>query len=106
VFVDRRGSTSSHISPAGPGFERANVPAWRYWSHIYAFLLTAASWDTKRLASRYVASTSARKLYQEYRWVFRINGIDAPDPKRYPGERFLDAFGDTLAALETWTRAA
>jgi hypothetical protein len=88
--------------------EGAEVPPWQHWSHVYAFLLTVASWDTSqgRLANRYVASTAARKLYQEYRWLFRFHGIDAPDPNRYPGERFLDAFEDTLRALESWAREA
>ncbi len=82
------------------------VPVWAYWSQIYSFLLTVATWDepSSPKANRYVASSAARKLFGEYRWVFRANRIDVPDPIQYPGEAYLDAFEETVDTLGAWIR--
>lgn len=82
------------------------VPSWAYWSHVYAFLLTVATWDepSARKPNPYVTSSVARKLFGEYRWVFRINRIDVPDPDHYPGGTYPDAFEETVDALGTWIR--
>jgi len=86
----------------------AEVPAWGYWSQVYAFLLAAASWDdpASRVTGGYVASSAARSLFQEYRWMFSANGIEAPDPSRYPGEAYLDGFAEALDGLERWCRSS
>lgn len=82
------------------------VPQWAYWSQLYAFLLTVASWDepSSRTTNLYVASSAARQLFTEYQWVFRTSRIDVPDPARYRGESYLDAFRETVETLGAWIR--
>lgn len=79
------------------------VPGWIHWGGVFAFLLSVASWGASDgPANRYVLSSQARDLFEAHRWVFKSADLRVPDPSRYPGERYLDAFSDTLDALSAW----
>ncbi|MBW3631003.1 MAG: hypothetical protein KY464_17150 [Gemmatimonadetes bacterium] len=110
---ERRGYPLAYAAPHGfaHGFVRlierdaadVEVPEWGYWAAVYAFLLTAASWeDHPWAAERYVLSSHARDLFERHAWLFDRVGMRVPDPRRYRGEHYLDAFSGTLDVLCEW----
>lgn len=116
-FIEERDSYPVGYA-SRPGFARelvhllawdeaaAAVPAWNHWAGVFAFLLSVMSWrEADELSNGYVLSSRARDLHDEYRWLFRSAGLRVPDPKRYPGEQYLAAFGDTLEILSAWLKA-
>jgi hypothetical protein len=84
-----------------PGEETG--PGWTHWWGIYAFLLHVASWaEEPGLAQPYPLSSRARELFTEYRWAFPQRELPLPDPRHYPGERYLGAFETTLNTVANW----
>jgi len=90
-----------HLLAGRPGKEA--LPGWRHWWAIYAFLLHIASWAEERpLAQPYLLSSRARELFTEYRWAFPQRELPLPEPSHHPGERYLDAFEETVDAIAAW----
>ena len=90
------------LHPWGSEFE---VPDWRYWAQIYAFLLAVRRWAGENETSEaYVASSAARALFEAHRWAFRVNGIRHPDPSGFLGDSYLPAFDQTMVALREWVQ--
>jgi hypothetical protein len=80
-------------------------PTWRYWPRLYAFTAHALTWSDSiesRAPSAYVMSTTARDLVLEHWTAFTLNGIDVPRPEDYPGDTYLEAFGETLDRIAQW----
>lgn len=80
---------------AGSEDDSLHVPRWRFWAQVFAFLVTVTEW-TREGAQRRVApvvlASRARDLV-ETNWRFLAgNGLDIPDGRALPGERYLAAF--------------
>lgn len=82
------------------------APAWVYWQRLFAFSFHALSLleeeGKEETTGEYVLSTRVRDLVEEYRDGLRRNNIDAPDPERYRGEEYLDAFVAWLDRFIAW----
>ena len=81
------------------------LPAWRYWNLLFAFLAEVLpSGGEKQVSesSPYLESSHLRRLVLEHRVALTKNRISTPEPSDYPGEDFLDGFGQTLSAVAEW----
>jgi hypothetical protein len=80
-----------------------NVPAWRHWADVYAFLAEAAQLaEEAENKSDYLASSSARDVFERHEHVFEANRLNVPDPSRYQGKEYLDGFEETVEILCRW----
>lgn len=80
-------------------------PTWRYWPPVFAFVAELAEWLEKEAtlkATPYLLSSQARDLVGRHRVVFARNQIKIPSSEDFPGERYLDAFEETLGRLALW----
>jgi len=79
---------------------------WRNFAQIFAFLAWVGAWgDDQRDVSAYVASTTARDLYETHRPAFELNRIPVPDPARSTGAAYLDGFAATVRMVSDWLEA-
>ncbi len=84
---------------------RGAPPVWRDWQPVFAFIGDLSVWgegDASLKASPDLISSRARDLFERHQSAFRRNRIAVPDPRDYPGEKYLGAFADTLRALGEW----
>jgi len=82
---------------------KEDVPAWRHWADVYAFLAEAAQLaEEAENKSDYLASSSARDVFERHEHVFEANRLNVPDPSRYQGKEYLDGFRETVDALYRW----
>jgi hypothetical protein len=84
---------------------RGAPPVWRDWQPVFAFTGDLSEWaegDASLKASPYLISSRARDLFERHQSAFRRNRIAVPDPRDYPGEKYLGAFEETLHALGEW----
>jgi len=83
-------------------------PAWRYWPPVLALVADLAEWAGGGAAlpktSAYVLSSRARDLVERHRSAFVRNQIKIPTPEDYPGEKYLQAFEETLRRLTRWLK--
>lgn len=49
-----------------------------------------------------IASSRVRELVERHQAAFKRNRITIPDPTDYPGEKYLQAFEETLGRLALW----
>lgn len=81
-------------------------PAWRYWSPVFDFVADLAEWTGGEgalpRATAYVLSSRARDLVERHGIAFARNQIKIPSPGDYPGEKYLQAFEETLRRLARW----
>jgi hypothetical protein len=83
----------------------AHLPTWRYWHLLFAFLadvLPSDEGSRVRDRSPYLESSHLRRLVLEHRVALTKNRIAVPEPSDYPGEAFLQGFGQTLSAVAKW----
>jgi hypothetical protein len=84
---------------------RGSPPPWRDWQPVFAFigdLSERAEGEASLKASPYIISSRARDVFERHQSAFRRNRIAVPDPRDYPGEKYLGAFEETLRALGEW----
>lgn len=83
-----------------------NVPVWRYWTRMFAFVADLAEWEerenTAMQASPYLRSSQVRDLMERHRFAFTRNQLIIPNPDDYPGEQYLGAFEETLDKVALW----
>lgn len=81
-------------------------PAWRYWPPVFALVADLAAWAGGEGAlpktTAYMLSSRARDLVERHRIAFARNQIKIPSPEDYPGEKYLQAFEETLRRLALW----
>ncbi|HVG43857.1 MAG TPA: hypothetical protein VM890_03975 [Longimicrobium sp.] len=83
-----------------------NGRGWRSFAQLFAFLAWVGAWaDEQRDASPYVASSTARDLYEAHRPAFELNRIRVPDPSGSTGAEYLDAFAATVRMVGEWLPA-
>jgi len=90
---------------ASPAKKRSALPTWRFWPQLFAFLSHTSHWVRRKFSDRrstYVLSSQARDLYHAYEHAFALNRISLPQPERYRGEEYLEAFRLTLRSLSMW----
>ena len=92
-----------------PGtLDLGDVPPWRFWPQIAAFLLQTARWGDglPPEPSPYLLASRARDLARSTDAFVAEHPLpDAypvPDPRRYPGEAYLDGFAETVGSVARW----
>ena len=92
-----------------PGtLDLGDVPPWRFWPQIAAFLLQTARWGDglPPEPSPYLLASRARDLARSTDAFVAEHPLpDAypiPDPRRYPGEAYLDGFAETVESVARW----
>lgn len=87
----------------GHGFE---VPAWHFWSEIYAFLAHVIAWsrlqDTAPDVSERVLASKARDLMENHSKAFNFNNIPVPPPEAFKGTSASQGLLETLRVVARW----
>lgn len=84
---------------------REAPPVWRDWQSLFAFIGHLSEWaggSANLKASPYVLSSRARDLIGGHQSAFIRNEIAVPDPRDYPGGKYLEACEETLRSLGDW----
>jgi hypothetical protein len=94
------------LQPYGSGSPNGfEIPEWRFWSHLFAFLAAIDDWTTrviKNSTNPHVVASEARDLFEEYNGAFALNGIPVPSPADYPGLQFVDGLFETARVVADW----
>ena len=75
--------------------EESDIPPWRFWSQLFAFLVGFLQWEEAASEERYapiVHASEARDLVERFGRFLAWNNIDLPDARVHAGERFLEPF--------------
>lgn len=81
------------------------VPQWRYWSVVFAFLAEVDCWAREAEAegwSAYVASSRARDLVADHARTVQLSGLRLPDPAVPGGAAFLDDLAAGMDRVNAW----
>lgn len=81
------------------------VPPWRYWSLVFAFLADVLAWADEAEAeawSAYVASSRARDLVADHARALRVARLRLPDPRAPGGAAFLEDLERGMAHVHDW----
>ncbi len=87
-------------SPKGP-----DVPAWRDWAAVFAFLADVEAWAGEAEAaewSPYVASSRARDLVEDHARPLRTAKLRLPDPREPGGAVFLEDLERGMKHVHEW----
>lgn len=82
-----------------------DVPPWRYWATVFAFLADVAAWAADAEAegwSAYVASSRARDLVADHARSLRTAKLRLPDPREPGGATFLEDLESGMAHVHAW----
>jgi len=104
VLVPSEAASLAPSSAASSG--AASLPAWRFWSEIFAFLASVIDWSEQaRSASApgpHVLASRARDLMEKHARGFDADGIHVPRPESYRGLGAVDALLETTRLLCGW----
>ncbi len=81
------------------------LPAWRYWPPVFAFVADLVDWARRDISverSPYILSSRARDLFEHHQRAFTWNQITIPIPDDFPGDKYLQAFEETLNKIAHW----
>lgn len=87
-------------SPKGP-----DVPPWRHWDIVFAYLADVAAWAGEAEAaewSAYVASSRARDLVEDHARPLRTAKLRLPDPREPGGAAFLEDLERGMTHVHEW----
>jgi hypothetical protein len=82
-----------------------DVPPWRYWALVFAFLADVLAWADEAEAeewSAYVASSRARDLVEDHARALRTAKLRLPDPRAPGGAAFLEDVERGMAHVHDW----
>lgn len=82
-----------------------DVPPWRYWSLVFAFLADVLAWAADAQAeewSAYLASSRARDLVQDHAALLRTARLRLPDPSEPGGAAFLEDLERGMQHVHGW----
>ncbi|MDZ7778960.1 MAG: hypothetical protein U5R14_03350 [Gemmatimonadota bacterium] len=84
------------------------VPRWRCWAELYAYLAHVAEWsrlqDSQVPNSPRVLASKARDILEQFRRPFTFNEIPVPDPTRFRGPEIVHCLAETTAILSDWLK--
>lgn len=81
------------------------VPPWRYWAVIFAFLAEVDCWAREAEEqewSAYHASSRARDLVTDHARALQLAGLRMPDPGASGGAAFLEDLAADMDRLHSW----
>lgn len=81
------------------------VPQWRYWSVVFAFLAEVDCWARQAEEegwSPYVASSRARDLVADHARTVQLSGLRLPDPAAPGGAAFLEDLAAGMDRVHAW----
>jgi hypothetical protein len=88
--------------PEGPmrdgdraGAASFDVPPWRFWSQVLAFLMECQCWAENaggETAAKLVQASRARDLVERFGRYLAWNGLELPDARVHTGERYIEPF--------------
>ena len=81
------------------------VPPWRYWATVFAFLAGVDAWAAEAEEaewSAYVASSRARDLVEDHARSLRIAKLRLPDPREPGGAAFLEDLERGMKHVHDW----
>jgi hypothetical protein len=87
------------------GVRGPEVPAWRYWASVFAFLADVLDWTAEAEAaewSAYVASSRARDLVRDHAGPLRAVRMRLPDPREPGGAAFLEDVERGMQHVHAW----
>jgi hypothetical protein len=82
-----------------------DVPQWRYWSVVFAFLAEVDCWAREADEegwSAYQASSRARDLVTDHARAVHLAGLRLPDPEAGGGAAFLDDLAAEMDRVHAW----
>jgi hypothetical protein len=93
------------LSLSGPD----QMPPWRFWSEIFAFLAGAIGWVRLANASDapgpHVLASRARDLTEKHQRAFDLNGITVPRPGSHRGIEAVEGLLDAVSVVASWVEA-
>jgi len=92
------------LRPAVPS-RGPEVPAWRFWARVFAFLADVIAWSHEAEAegwSAYVASSRARDLVRDHAGPLRTAKLRLPDPALPGGAGFLEDLERGMEHVHAW----
>lgn len=97
------------VSGSGGGGSPPQLPPWRFWSQIAAFLVgvmecrRSAADDLQR---PHVLASRARDLVEAHSRAFKLNDIAVPPVRAFPGLEMFEGLTETVRALAEWMENA
>lgn len=85
--------------------EDVEVPPWRFWAQMFAFLAACAELgeDARLIAAPpVVAASRLRDLAECFRRPLGWNRIEWVDPRMFPGERYVEGFLQLFDRIVAW----
>ncbi|MEX2048358.1 MAG: hypothetical protein WEB90_02145 [Gemmatimonadota bacterium] len=84
----------------------AQLPPWRYWAEMLAYLLHVAEWSKPKdsvvpIGPRVLASR-ARDILDQFQRSFALNRVRVPDPAVSRGPEAVGCLAETTAAVADW----
>jgi hypothetical protein len=82
-----------------------DVPQWRYWSVVFAFLAEVDCWAREAEEekwSAYQASSRARDLVADHARSVQLAGLRLPDPQASGGAAFLEDLAAEMDRVHAW----
>ena len=98
-------ATSRGSRKPGSATEGIDVPPWRFWAQMFAFLAAAVHLgEDARLAKAapVVQASHLRDIAERFRRPLAWNGIEWVDPRLFPGERYVEAFQRIFDSVVAW----
>ena len=91
---------------AGMGWRaQVDVPPWRFWAQMLPFLAACAELSADAAVAKaapVVQASRMRDLAERFRRPLAWNGIEWIDPRRFPGERYAEAFARLADSVGRW----
>ena len=90
-----------------PHDDPADLPRWRFWAGVFAFLAGVGAWEEEARAagwSDYVAASRARDVAEGHARGLALARIALPDPRAARGAEYLAAFGDLVERVGDFCR--
>jgi len=89
----------------GPPAE-PQAPAWRFWSEIFAFLVSVIEWShfaqSTSQESPHVAASRARDIIERHTLSFNFNGILTPPMDAFRGLEAMRGLRETVRVVSEW----